>query len=113
MPGYCYAIRDFSAFLSRDLNITSLNDFRAPPRLTGIFKNASIDGAEFIFTESGLAFAPTRREVTVTYSTKTCAEFYKHYGREHPQACHGKVGLLSEPHLVFSRVDGLDCKAGL
>jgi len=53
---------------------------------SGIFKNVSAVGADIFVSPNGIHITPTQAEVTLTYSTKTCAEFYKDFGREWPQA---------------------------
>jgi hypothetical protein len=52
---------------------------------SGIFKNITVSGARFSVTSTGIQIMPLQSDVTVTYSTKTCAEFYRMYGRAYPQ----------------------------
>jgi len=113
MPGFCYIIRDFSTLLSRDLNITALENFENVPPNTGVFKNASIEGGSLRFSRGGVVIAPEEQEVVINYSTKTCAEYYAEHGREFPQICNAKIGIISNVQLLFEAVEDLNCKAGL
>eukprot|EP00277_Geminigera_cryophila_P023379 CAMPEP_0179473966 /NCGR_PEP_ID=MMETSP0799-20121207/53537_1 /TAXON_ID=46947 /ORGANISM="Geminigera cryophila, Strain CCMP2564" /LENGTH=215 /DNA_ID=CAMNT_0021282787 /DNA_START=38 /DNA_END=685 /DNA_ORIENTATION=+ len=113
VPNYCYVIRDFSGLLPRDVDIDALENYRDLTGNFGVFKNATVQGAEHLLTSEGLFFAPQVSDVTITYTTKTCAAFYSKHGREWPQLCDGNMGLLSNAMLVFDRIEGLDCKAGI
>ena len=113
-PGYCYAIRDFSGLLPRDIDIDAIEDFRDVEGATGIFKNATVEGADAYLTTGGLFFSPQQSDVKITYTTKSCAEYYHDYGREWPQLCDGKLGMLSNAMLIFASIEGLNCtRAGV
>ena len=113
-PGYCYAIRDFSGLLPRDIDIDAIEDFRDVEGATGIFKNATVEGADAYLTTGGLFFSPQQSDVKITYTTKSCAEYYHDYGREWPQLCDGKLGMLSNAMLIFESIEGLNCtRAGV
>eukprot|EP00282_Hemiselmis_andersenii_P002473 CAMPEP_0114140620 /NCGR_PEP_ID=MMETSP0043_2-20121206/17480_1 /TAXON_ID=464988 /ORGANISM="Hemiselmis andersenii, Strain CCMP644" /LENGTH=109 /DNA_ID=CAMNT_0001234723 /DNA_START=154 /DNA_END=480 /DNA_ORIENTATION=+ len=96
MAGYCYLMQDFSSLLTRDLNVTHLNTYTDLEAPAGIFKDVSIEGGQVAVTAAGIHFVPETQDVVITYSTRTCAEFYAQFGGEWPQVCTAQFGLAGQ-----------------
>jgi len=85
------------------------------PLPTSIFSSVTLHSkGEMIWTRDGLQVCPHEDRIELSYSTRTCAEFYSIRGSVWPQACDAPQSALSklETGLPFkSELPG--CSAGL
>eukprot|EP00960_Hanusia_phi_P047029 758184-Hanusia_phi.AAC.7 len=77
------------------------------------FGETNCQGANFILSDEGIFLSPSSDNILIRYSTKTCAEFYSHHGREWPQICNEPMGLLSNVYPLYQTLESIGCQANL
>eukprot|EP00218_Dolichomastix_sp_CCMP3274_P007722 CAMPEP_0170139266 /NCGR_PEP_ID=MMETSP0033_2-20121228/5526_1 /TAXON_ID=195969 /ORGANISM="Dolichomastix tenuilepis, Strain CCMP3274" /LENGTH=198 /DNA_ID=CAMNT_0010375365 /DNA_START=216 /DNA_END=812 /DNA_ORIENTATION=+ len=97
--GVCYSTRDSTGRLPQDSAVPrSLpSSFFSSVRVVAGGKPFA-DGSTVRFSRDGFAFTPDADQVTLSYDTHTCAEFYSYRGRVPEQRC-------LEPQRVLTALD--------
>jgi len=88
----CYSMLDVAARIQED------ESFLVPkPSPQSIFSQLQVEGAKLTWNRHGFSFVALEpdADVTLTYSTHTCAAFYSTRGRQEQQPCHQPLAALS------------------
>lgn len=88
-PGTCYSIRDLTAMLPTDIGIVRASSslFRDIKVVAGAQRTA--------VTREGFAFQATARNVTLLYSTRTCADFWQLHGQHGQLLCNQPIEAIT------------------